>query len=341
MKIPAPTIIDPQSVPVLRWGVLGPGEIASTFVSSLQAHTAQSVTAVASRTPGKAEAFAQQYGIANVYGSYEELVTREDIDAIYVASYPSDHKEHALLAISAGKHVLVEKPMALKASDAREVLDAAQARGVLAMEAMWTRYLPQSTIIRTLQAEGELGNPELFVSQFCTDNRAIDRLWAPGGGGIAFDMGIYPVAMAQQFLGNPSRVHARGSVHPGGADQESFVTMEYDSGARASLVMSGIATLPQLASCSFEKAQLALDAPFFTPTGLQLLSKDFYPTGETWKDSTGVKGHEGLSYQATWFAHYVEQGLLESPVHTHDDVVAILEVLEEIVTQVTGGLPQS
>ena len=339
MKIPAPTILDPSSVPALRWGVMGPGEIASTFVSSVLANTAQKMLAVASRTPGKAEAFAAAHGIGSVSSSYQELVERDDLDAIYIASYPSDHAEHALLAIAAGKHVLIEKPLALSSADAQRVLSAARSAGVLAMEAMWTRYLPQSTIIRALHETGELGAPELFVAQFCTDNRAIDRLWAPGGGGIAFDMGIYAVAMAHQFLGNPSKVSATGSVHPGGADQESFVTMDYESGARASLVMSGIASLPQSASCSFEAAQVVLDAPFLVPSGIHVTSKDFYPTGEHWVDSTGIVGHEGLCYQATWFAHYVEQGLLESPVHTHQDVVDILRVLETVVDQVTGGPP--
>lgn len=164
MRIPAPTILDPNSVPTLRWGVMGPGEIASTFVSSVVANTAQKVAAVASRTPGKAEAFAAAHGIGSVSSSYQELVERDDLDAIYIASYPSDHAEHALLAIAAGKHVLIEKPLALSSADAQRVLSAARSAGVLAMEAMWTRYLPQSTIIRALHGAGDLGASAKFCS---------------------------------------------------------------------------------------------------------------------------------------------------------------------------------
>ena len=148
MRIPAPTILDPSSVPALRWGVMGPGEIASTFVSSVVANTAQKVAAVASRTPGKAEAFAPAHGIGSVSSSYQELVERDDLDAIYIASYPSDHAEHALLAIAAGKHVLIEKPLALSSADAQRVLSAARSAGVLAMEAMWTRFLPATLKVR-------------------------------------------------------------------------------------------------------------------------------------------------------------------------------------------------
>ncbi len=144
MTLPAPIIIDPHSVTSLRWGVIGPGDIADTWVGSVQKHTAQRVHAIASRTPGKAEAFAARFDIAHVEDSYEALVAREDIDAIYISSYPIDHFDHAMLAIHGHKHVLIEKPITLQADQAKKLLAAAKAEGVFAMEAMWTRYLPQS-----------------------------------------------------------------------------------------------------------------------------------------------------------------------------------------------------
>ena len=333
--LPAPTILDPTSVPSLRWGVLSAGAIAEIFVSSVHTHTAQRIVAVASRTPGKGEDFAARHGIAAVETSFSALVSRDDVDAVYIASYPSDHKEHALLAIAAGKHVLVEKPITLNAADAAEILQAGRDKGVLVMEAMWTRYLPQSTIIRSLLESHSFGEPQLFLSQFCQDNRAIDRIWAPGGGGATFDMGVYSVAMAQQFLGNPVAIHASGRVHPEGADEEVQVLLTYAGDVRARLIVSAIATAPQVASCSYENAVVTLDAPFLVPSGVSLLDKGFYPEGEHWVDNTGIKGHEGLSYQATWFAHFVSQGLVESPVHTHEDTIAIVAVCEEIVRQVT------
>ena len=91
MLLPSPQIIDPNGVPSLRWGVIGPGEIAKTWVGSVKAHTAQQVVAVASRTPGRAEEFASEFGIPTVVETYEDLVMRDDIDAVYIASYPVDH----------------------------------------------------------------------------------------------------------------------------------------------------------------------------------------------------------------------------------------------------------
>ncbi len=336
MQLPAPAIVDPHAVPVLRWGVIGPGAIAETWVGAVQKHTGQHVAAVASRTPGRASDFATKFSLDHVCDDYDQLVERDDIDAIYIASYPSDHFDHAMLALRAGKHVLVEKPLTLQSNQAAELLECARSQGLLAMEAMWTRYLPQSTILRAVLESDELGQPELFSAQFCTDNRGVERLWTPGGGGILFDMGIYTVAMAQQILGNPATVSSSGIVRPDGIEEEVSVALTYDSGARAHLLVSGIASLPQVASCSFEKGQLSLAAPFFVPSAISVMSKDFYPEGNTWTDSTGVSGHEGLAYQATWFADYVGQGLVESPVHTHEDTVATLRVMEEILISISS-----
>lgn len=338
MKLPLPRTIDPNSVPSLRWGVIGPGAIAKTFIGAVQAHTNQQIHAVASRTPGRASEVGKEFGIPLVLESYEQLVAHPEVDVVYIASHMSDHFEHAMLAISAGKHVLVEKPITYLPAEARDLLTAARANGVLAMEAMWTRYLPQSDIISQLLASGDLGKPELLAAAFCVDNREIPRLWQKGGGGIVFDMGIYPIAIAQQFMGNPIKITASGKVRPDGMDEESFVVLEYAGGARSQLTISGISTLPIAASCSFEKGLVLIDEPFLAPSGIRLRDKEFYFTEQAWRDESKVKGHDGLSYQATALASFISQGLLESPLHSHADTVANIEVAFEITRQL-GAKP--
>lgn len=331
--LPAPRIIDPSSVPALRWGVIGPGAIAEMFVGTIHKHTIQRVHAVASRTPGRAQEFAAKFGIPQVFDSYDQLVTA-DIDAVYIASYQGDHFEHAMLALAAGKHVLVEKPITYLPDEAEKLLATAKKSGLLAIEAMWTRYLPQSDIIRQLLASGDLGAPELFVSAFCTDNRAVERLWTKGGGGIIYDMGIYPIAMAQQFMGNPRTIEARGLVRPDGLDEESTVLLTYEAGGRAVLVTSGIASLPQRATCSLERGTVDVHAPFLAPSGVTVSTKEFYAESQSWRDESAVQGHEGLSYQATYFAKLVGEGQLESPVHSHADTVANIATAAEVSRQI-------
>ena len=150
MKLPEPIIINPDSVPALNWGIIGPGGIAETFVGATQKHTAQRFAAVASRTPGRADEFASTFNIPKVHASYQDLVEDDELDAIYISSHQGDHFEHAMLALDAGKSILVEKPITYFPDQARQIFEKAAANGLLAMEAMWTRYLPQSTILRQL-----------------------------------------------------------------------------------------------------------------------------------------------------------------------------------------------
>ncbi len=333
MDLRFPAITDPSAVPSLRWGIIGPGGIAKVFMAAVQKHTKQRIHAVASRTPGLARSVSAEFSIPLTLESYEELVNHPEVDVVYIASHMKDHFEHAMLALRGNKHVLIEKPITYLPAEARELLAFAKSKGLLAMEAMWTRYLPQSYLIRELLESGELGRPELLSAAFATDNRAIPRLWQKGGGGIAFDMGIYPIAIAQQFLGNPSSISATGTVTETGMDAESHVILEYASGARANLLMSGIASLPITASCSFERGLVLIDEPFLAPSGIRVRDKEFYFTEKSIKDSSSVQGHEGLSYQATEFARYVSEGRVESPVHTHSDTVANIEVAFEITKQ--------
>jgi predicted dehydrogenase len=151
-------------------------------------------------------------------------------------------------------------------------------------------------------------------------------------------MGIYPIAIAQQLFGDPITIEASGQITDLLIDSEAVVNLGYESGARATLIMSMQASLPQTVSASFEQGVLNIHEPFLAPSGITLTDKDFYARGETWLDESEVRGHEGLSYQATAFASFVAAGMLESPVHTHAQVVANIAVAEEIVRQL-GAQP--
>ena len=333
MSLPKPNIIDPSSVPALRWGVMGAAAIAQEFVGAVQKHTGQIVVAVASRTPGKAEAFAKQFGLES-HDNYEDLLARDDIDVIYIPTLPTQHRDHALMAIAAGKHVLIEKPITMDVGQAKEIFAAAKAAGVLAMEAMWTRYLPQYDIARQLIADGTLGTLDAVNASFCNDNREVPRLWKKGHGDILFDMGIYPISFAQSFLGNPIAINAQGVLNADKIDEEVSVQLTYASGARAYILVSGRVTLPVIASVGGSKGHLTMQHPFFVPTTIELSGLDLYSPIEAWKDASPVVGHEGLSYQATALASYVAAGLLESPIESHADSIANIAVCAEIIRQI-------
>ena len=156
-RLAASTVPDPMVASPLRWGVIGPGHIASTFVAAVREGTRSDVVAVGSRSPERARAFAERHGVPRAYGSYEELVADDGLDAVYVATPHSEHHAHALLALRAGRAVLVEKAFARSLAETDEVLGVARDAGLLVAEAMWSRYLPSYDVVRRTVDDGTLG----------------------------------------------------------------------------------------------------------------------------------------------------------------------------------------
>jgi len=157
-SLPAPGTPDPMAAPPLRWRVLGTGWIAERFTGALHRDTRQQVVAVGSRSHASAKEFAGKVGVGRVHGSYEDLVADAEVDIVYVATPHSFHHAHALLAVDAGKHVLVEKPIALNAVHAEEIADRASAKGVFSAEALRTFFLSRYDVIRQGRDAGVLGD---------------------------------------------------------------------------------------------------------------------------------------------------------------------------------------
>jgi predicted dehydrogenase len=325
-KLPKPHYFRPEDSKKLRWGIFGAGWIAEAMVKTAQLNSQQDFVAIASRTPGKAEAFAQKWNLASSHNSYEELAARDDIDAIYIATLPSDRLEIALIAINAGKHVLIEKPITMDLSQVEQIYAAAKARKVLAVEAMWTRFLPQMDIARQLIADGALGDIELVVSNFCQANLGVKRLYTIGGGNPIIDMGIYPIALSQQFLGNPSEIHAFGKLHPNDIDEETHTFMRFANGARSNFVLSARTSLPGWAGVSGPKGSITFGSPWFTSSSITIHGNGLNVPIETWTDESGLVEHLGLVHQLNAFAQYVDQGLLEAPLYSHEDSVKNIAV---------------
>ncbi|CAB4638393.1 unannotated protein [freshwater metagenome] len=337
--IPEPEILDADSVPALRWGILGAGDIAEVFAETLQKNTKQQIVAVASKTPGKGEKFASRFGIQKTYLSYEQLVQDPEIDAVYIATLPHTHKPDALLAIRASKHVLIEKPSALLAADAELIYEEARKAKVFAMEAMWSRYLPQASIIRQLVSSGAIGDIEVIQADFGQDNRTIERLWIPGQSSIMQDMGIYPISFVQMLLGDPVKISATGTLHNGVSESFASAVLEFGSGARAVINVAGKAHLPTTAAISGTLGVVLVDGPFFIPSALELRPALYNSHGPSWQDTSSIQGHAGLCYQVNHFASYVAQNLLDSPLQSHQDTVSVIRIGEEIRRQLGVEIP--
>jgi len=331
-SFPEPSIFLASSgEPALRWGLIGPGWIAGEFVTAVHAHTIQRFTAVSSRSLDRATAFAAAYGIDAAFGSADEMLARPDIDVVYIASPPGAHLAEGLAAIAAGKHVLIEKPLASNAAEAKTLAEAARSAGVLLMEAMWSRYLPQASVIRSLLDDGVFGDIHAVLADH---NQAINpepdhRLSRSDlGGGALLDLGIYPVQFASLVLGVPTRVTAVGGFSDTGVDEYASMILTHEGGALSTLTTSMITRTPNSAEIAGSEAHLALAPTFFTPTTLTLSDNTHDGTELHWEDPTGLRGFAALSWEATALATFVGEGRTESPVHTLDETVSILSILD-------------
>jgi predicted dehydrogenase len=337
---PKPSLFLPATgEPALRWGIIAPGRIATHFASAMNKHTAQTIVAVASRTHERAETFAAAHGAARAYGSYDQLVADPEVDVVYIAAPQSEHLALGLLSIRAGKHTLIEKPLAMSGTEARQLVHAARDAGVLLMEAMWTRYLPQSSVIRSLVADGVLGEVHSVVADHgqAVPRGANHRLYRRDlGGGALLDLGIYPIQLDSMILGAPTSITAAGALTDTGVDAYSTAILGHHGGAQSTLSTTMMARTPTRATIAGTEAHIEIAAPFHIPTALTLGGNDFFGDTMEWTDDTGVALMDGLAWEATALARYVGEGRTESPLHTLDETVSILDTIDEVRRQITA-----
>ena len=217
--------------PQLNWGVLGTARIArSSVIPAIQSVKHNSVAAVASRDLTRASAFAQELGIARAYGSYAELLADPAVQAVYIPLPNSEHAPWALKAMQAGKHVLVEKPIALTADETQQLISASLEHSVVLMEAFMYRYDPRFSKLLSLVRGPDLGKPR-FISTSFTFNLANPddiRLTPDLGGGALYDVGCYCVNLQRQLLGRePVSVQAVGHLGQSGVDLQVSAVLDF------------------------------------------------------------------------------------------------------------------
>lgn len=210
----------------LRWGVLGAANIArKQVIPAIQASNNGRVVGIASRDKRRAEQFAQEASIGHVFDDYAALLASDEIDAVYIPLPNSEHRQWTVAAAEAGKHILCEKPLALTASDAEEMVAAAERAGVKLAEAFMYRHHPLVHTVLELLHQGVIGELRLIRSTFTFNvaNEADIRLSAPLGGGALMDVGCYGVNLARLMTGaEPVAVAALAEYGKSGVD-ESFI----------------------------------------------------------------------------------------------------------------------
>lgn len=315
-SLAASGVPDPMDAPPVRWGILGPGGIAERFAQAVRAGTRSRVVAVGSRSAARAEDFARRHDVPRAHGSYAGLVADDEVEAVYIATPHSAHHDNALLALRSGRPVLVEKAFARNRAETDEVLAEAEGRGLLAAEAMWSRYLPHYDVVRRTVAAGVLGEVVLVQADHG------QRLWPDGprrladpelAGGALLDLGVYCVAFADHVLGGLGGLGGLGDVRAVGTTSPEGVDVTVALAARGAGGVAQLSTSMAVASACTASVtgthgRLELGAPFYrVGTGIRLLGDDGTIL-DTWEPD--IREH-GFRYQIAEVARALEAGRCE------------------------------
>lgn len=309
----------------LRWGILGAGNISAQWVMSLQACPGAKVTAVAARESSRAQAFADRFSIPNALDSYDEMVNLDDVDIVYVGTVTRLHKDHSVLAINAGKHVLCEKPLAQNADEAREMYAAAEVKGVMLQDAMWTRFFPAVEHARTAIEEGLIGDVTLVQADF---------------GDPIYTIQAVPLAFGKELA--PEKVTATGA-------NAGAAVLEYSGGRMAVLTFPNWMTeFGETTYIAGTRGSLFLGRPGHCPTELTIRVPHAVPSAYrtngqpapaqkfTYPLPWGVSiprpfpNQHGFLYQAEAVHRCLASGLKACPQYDQVDSLNAMDVLTAI-----------
>ena len=352
----------------IRWGIFGTGVIAAKLASDIAHAPSAALAGVASRDPARARDFAATWGAGASHDSYEALAMDPQIDAIYVATPNALHRDHALLALGAGKPVLCEKPFALNGAQAREIAEAARAADVFCMEAMWTRFLPVITEIRRQTQSGAIGEISLLRASmgFPVDGDPTNRFNDPDlGGGALLDLGVYGVSLAHMLFGAPDRVQAEAIIGPTGVDRQVTMQLGYPD-RTAAIAVSHMAELGNRLEVTGTTGRIEVDAPFLQATRARIHGFALAPLGTAaipvregavktvlkrsglWplartlaRRALGRDGQKismsfpgnGYQFELEEVARCLTAGETESPVMPLDETIAVMETLDRLRNQ--------
>lgn len=322
----------------VNWGILATGTIARRFARTLAESETGTAVAVASRAQAKADAFADEFGIAQAYGSYDDLLADPRVDAVYVSTPHPQHAEWVIRAARAGKHILCEKPAALTFAQAEPAVEAARENDVFFMEAFMYRCHPQTARLVDIVRSGEVGEIRLIRAMFSfqTERDPRGRLFANalGGGGI-LDVGAYCMSMARLLAGaarglpfaEPLSVKALARLDPSeGTDLYSTAILEFDGGLLAELTSGVLLNQPSTVTVYGSLGSIVVTNPWFAgaPGSRIVVTLD---SGEQREVDTETPA-DAYHFEVDTVARYLHARAAPSPAMSPEDTLGNMRALD-------------
>lgn len=312
---------------IIRWGIIGAGKIATKFAEDLRTVPNTKLYAIASRNLEKAKKFGVEFNADVAYGNYKELTLDSNVDAIYIATPHSFHKEHTILCLNQSIPVLCEKPFAMNLEEVEEMIQLSKEKSTLLMEAMWTIFLPHFRYVLDLIEQkyfGKLVKLEAdfgFKPEYDETSRVIDK---SVGGGSLLDIGIYPIFAALSSLGSPDSIEASAEFFSNGADSECNMVFDYSD---------AVAILK-----STLKEETKTEAIFHCEEGIIKINGRFHePSTIILIDSNGNEELKifdyksiGYSYETEHFNQLIREGKTESDIMNFEKSKQLISTLDMV-----------
>lgn len=310
----------------IKWGIIGLGKIANKFATDLATLENTELVAVASRSQKNANEFGEKFNVKKPYNSYEALAKDPEVDAIYIATPHSFHKEHSILCLQNKKAVLCEKPFAMNAQEVAEMIAVAKENDALLMEALWTYFLPHFNVVLDIVKSEKYGKFKKLEADFGfhTPYNTGSRLFKKEvGGGSLLDIGIYPIFAALSTLGKPANIEAEATFFENGADSSCSMIFEYND-AKAHLKSTLLEETPTEAIFTFEDAVVKLHARFHESSQISIIT-------DNKEEVIDVKTTTiGYSLEAEHFSQLIRDGKKQSDVMTLEFSENLIATLDEV-----------
>ncbi|MFM1877488.1 MAG: hypothetical protein RLZZ241_354 [Bacteroidota bacterium] len=310
-----------------NWGIIGLGKIARTFATDLALVPQARLVAVASRTAAKARDFAMDFNVANAYASYAELLANSEVQVVYIATPHTEHFQHSLAALRAGKHVLCEKPLGINKQEVQELIQAASENGVFLMEALWSRFIPALQEVSRIITSGQIGELSYMKADFAfpgLDRDPKGRLLNPDlAGGSLLDIGIYPLFLAYWLLGTPDSFLATAKFHHTGIEKQIGMILEYPNAM--AMLYSGLTSLSEMrVELSCTRGNLYILPRWHETDGFEIAVDGAIQT--VMKPTLG----KGYTHEVLEVHNCLQLGKLESEQWGHADSMALHSLLDAI-----------
>ena len=321
----------------MNFGIIGAGNIAGTMATTLNQMREPNAYAIASRSMKKAEEFKEKFHMEKAYDSYEALAEDPDVDVIYIATPHSFHYEQAKMCLEKGKHVLLEKAFTANATQAKELIELSESKGLFLGEAMWTRFMPLAKKLRKLLDDGVIGSVMFVTANLNFPMMHKERLVkAELAGGALLDVGIYPLTIASLVMGDDIKeieTHAR--LNEEGVDLEGQYLITYEDGRTADLNSGMVTTSNGNAMVHGTDGYLKIEGVNFI-RGLVLHDNDFivkkrysFTDVETYPYENGEE-ITGYEYEVLACMDAIKKGHTECPEMTHQQTLIMMETMDKI-----------